>query len=167
MSPLNIFLLVCWAISGVLSIIFILMHSGKGTGLSDMLASSMYNSNAGTGIVEKNLDRLTVACCLIFVSTLVAFMLTFPLPAANTDDSSSYDSEDTAQVADNQAGDSAAQDTGDQADDSAAQNTDDQTDDATAQNSDNQTDDSATQNSDSQTDDSAAQNVVNQTDKSL
>lgn len=155
MSPLNIFLLVCWAISGLLSIIFILMHSGKGTGLSDMLASSMYNSNAGTGIVEKNLDRLTVACCLIFVSTLVAFMLTFPLPAANTDDSSSYDSEDTAQVADNQAGDSAAQDTGDQADDSAAQNTDDQTDDATAQ------------NSDSQTDDSAAQNVVNQTDKSL
>ncbi len=78
MSPLNIVLLVLWGISGVLSIIFVLMHSGKGTGLSDMLASSMYNSNAGTGIVEKNLDRLTVVSCLVFIGTLIAFMLTFP-----------------------------------------------------------------------------------------
>lgn len=78
MSPLNIVLLVLWGISGVLSIIFVLMHSGKGTGLSDMLASSMYNSNAGTGIVEKNLDRLTVASCLVFIGTLIVFMLTFP-----------------------------------------------------------------------------------------
>lgn len=79
MSPLNITLLVLWGISGFLSIIFVLMHSGKGTGLSDMLASSMYNSNAGTGIVEKNLDRLTVVSCLVFIGTLIAFMLTFPL----------------------------------------------------------------------------------------
>lgn len=78
MSPLNIVLLILWGISGVLSIIFVLMHSGKGTGLSDMLASSMYNSNAGTGIVEKNLDRLTVVSCLVFIGTLIAFMLTFP-----------------------------------------------------------------------------------------
>lgn len=78
MSSLNIVLLVLWGISGALSIIFVLMHSGKGTGLSDMLASSMYNSNAGTGIVEKNLDRLTVVSCLVFIGTLIAFMLTFP-----------------------------------------------------------------------------------------
>lgn len=167
MSPLNIFLLVCWAISGVLSIIFILMHSGKGTGLSDMLASSMYNSNAGTGIVEKNLDRLTVVCCLIFVSTLVAFMLTFPLPAAGTDDSSSYDSENTAQIADDQTDDAAAQDADNQADDYTAQDTDDQADDTAAQNTDDQTDDATAQNADNQANDSAAQNVVNQTDNSL
>ena len=37
-----------------------LMHSGKGTGVSDMIASSLYNSSSATGVMEQNLDRLTV-----------------------------------------------------------------------------------------------------------
>ena len=36
------------------------MHSGKGTGISDMIASSVYSSQTGTSIVEKNLDRITI-----------------------------------------------------------------------------------------------------------
>lgn len=78
MSPLNIALVVVWAVSAVLSIVLVLMHSGKGTGVSDMIASSMYNSNAGSGVWEKNLDRLTVISCLVFAATLFIFMLTFP-----------------------------------------------------------------------------------------
>ncbi len=78
MSPLNIFLSVVWGISAVVSIILVLMHSGKGTGVSDMIASSMYNSNAGSGVWEKNLDRLTVISVCVFVATLFIFMLTFP-----------------------------------------------------------------------------------------
>lgn len=77
-SPLNIFLSVVWGISAVVSIILVLMHSGKGTGVSDMIASSMYNSNAGSGVWEKNLDRLTVISVCVFVATLFIFMLTFP-----------------------------------------------------------------------------------------
>lgn len=78
MSPLNIFLVVVWAISAIASILLILMHSGKGTGVSDMIAASMYNSNAGSGIWEKNLDRFTLISCIVFVLTCFIFMLTFP-----------------------------------------------------------------------------------------
>ena len=78
MGALNIVLVVIWAVSAVASILLILMHSGKGTGVSDMIASSMYNSNAGSGVWEKNLDRLTVISCCVFAATLLIFMLTFP-----------------------------------------------------------------------------------------
>lgn len=79
MSPLNIILLVIWALSCVSLIILVLMHSGKGTGVSDMIASSMYNSAAGSGVWERNLDRLTVIAATIFAATILVFMLTYPL----------------------------------------------------------------------------------------
>lgn len=77
MSALNIILTIIWALSGIASIILVLMHSGKGTGLSDMLAASMYNT-AASGIVEKNLDRLTIIATCVFGVTLMVMMLTFP-----------------------------------------------------------------------------------------
>ena len=44
-----------------------------------MIASSMYNANAGSGVWEKNLDRLTVIAAVVFFATIVIFMLTYPL----------------------------------------------------------------------------------------
>ena len=79
MGALNIFLLIVLAVSAVLTIILILMHSGKGTGVSDMIASSMYNSAAGSGIWEKNLDRLTVITAIVFGVTICILALTFPV----------------------------------------------------------------------------------------
>lgn len=79
MGPLNTILLVVWGISAVALIILVLMHSGKGTGVSDMIAASMYNSNAGSGIWERNLDRLTVIAAAVFALTILVFMLTYPL----------------------------------------------------------------------------------------
>lgn len=79
MGPLNTILLVVWGISTVALIILVLMHSGKGTGVSDMIAASMYNSNAGSGIWERNLDRLTVIAAVVFALTILVFMLTYPL----------------------------------------------------------------------------------------
>lgn len=78
MSPLIIFLLVVWAISGIGLVILILMHSGKGTGVSDMIASSMYSTSGGSSLIEKNLDRLTLIFAIIFVITLLAAMLVYP-----------------------------------------------------------------------------------------
>jgi len=80
-GPLNTILLVVWGISAVALIILVLMHSGKGTGVSDMIAASMYNSNAGSGIWERNLDRLTVIAAVVFALTILVFMLTYPLGA--------------------------------------------------------------------------------------
>ena len=79
MSPLVIALTVIWFLSGIGLIVFILMHSGKGTGVSDMIAGSMYSTMGGTGTVEKNLDRITIICAVVFVICLLIFMLIFPL----------------------------------------------------------------------------------------
>ncbi|MFC2377380.1 MAG: preprotein translocase subunit SecG, partial [Lancefieldella sp.] len=65
------------------TIFLVLAHSGKGTGISDMIAASMYNSNAGTGILEKNLDRLTIITTTIFILCIVIMSLTFPLGSMN------------------------------------------------------------------------------------
>jgi preprotein translocase subunit SecG len=53
-----------------LSLIFlILMHSGKGGGLSDMFGGGVGAAAAGSTAVEKNLDRITVTVAVIFALT--------------------------------------------------------------------------------------------------
>ena len=79
MGVLNIFLLVLMFLSGVLTVILVLMHSGKGTGVSDMIAASMYNANSGSGVWEKNLDRLTVITTTVFRVSIIVMALTVPL----------------------------------------------------------------------------------------
>lgn len=78
MSVLNTVLLIVMAISAVFTVILILMHSGKGTGVSDLIASSMYNSSAGSGVWEKNLDRLTILFAVIFGVCICIMTITFP-----------------------------------------------------------------------------------------
>ena len=78
MSPLLIIVLILLFISGIGLIIFILLHSGKGTGISDMIASSVYSTQTGTSIVEKNLDRITIAFAIIFLLCLLALMILYP-----------------------------------------------------------------------------------------
>ncbi len=56
----------------------VLLHSGKGGGLSDVFGGGMSTSNlSGSTVVERNLDRLTVIVGVLFgIST---FVLTFVL----------------------------------------------------------------------------------------
>ena len=79
MGALNTALLVIMVISAIFTVILVLMHSGKGTGVSDMIAASMYNATAGSGIWEKNLDRLTVIFAVIFCISICVMALTFPV----------------------------------------------------------------------------------------
>ena len=78
-NALNYVLLAIMFLSGIATVLLVLMHSGKGTGVSDMIASSMYNSAAGSGIMEKNLDRLTVITAIVFGLSICIMCLTFPL----------------------------------------------------------------------------------------
>ena len=78
MTPLVIAILVIWGISGIGLILFVLLHSGKGTGLSDIIAGSVYSNTTGTGLVEKNLDRITVVFGVIFFLCLLALMILYP-----------------------------------------------------------------------------------------
>ena len=78
MNPLNVILTILLFLSGALTVLFVLMHSGKGTGVSEMIASSLYNSGTGSGVLEKNLNRLTVITATVFVLSVVIMALTFP-----------------------------------------------------------------------------------------
>jgi preprotein translocase subunit SecG len=70
-----------WVLIGVhvlvsLTLIFlVLLHSGRGGGLSDMFGGGLGASAAGSTVVEKNLDRLTIVGALVFVFTTVALAL--------------------------------------------------------------------------------------------
>lgn len=78
MGPFQILLFVVWAVSAVALTILVLMHSGKGTGVSDMIASSLYNSSSATDVMEQNLDRLTVIMAVVFAVCVVLCMFFFP-----------------------------------------------------------------------------------------
>lgn len=78
MGPFQILLFVVWAVSAVALTILVLMHSGKGTGVSDMIAISLYNSSSATGVMEQNLDRLTVIMAVVFAVCVVLCMFFFP-----------------------------------------------------------------------------------------
>lgn len=78
MGPFQILLFAVWALSAIALIALVLMHSGKGTGVSDMIASSLYNSSAATGVMEQNLDKLTVIVGVVFSVCVVLAMFFFP-----------------------------------------------------------------------------------------
>jgi preprotein translocase subunit SecG len=77
-SALLILGLIVWAISSIGLIVFVLLHSGKGTGLSEMLGGSMSPTSSGTSIIEKNLDRITVGFAIAFGVSLLVLMVVFP-----------------------------------------------------------------------------------------
>ncbi|MBE6469149.1 MAG: preprotein translocase subunit SecG [Coriobacteriaceae bacterium] len=78
MGPFQYILFVVWALSAIALIALVLMHSGKGTGVSDMIASSLYNASAATGVMEQNLDKLTVIVAAVFGLCVVLCMFFFP-----------------------------------------------------------------------------------------
>lgn len=78
MNPFLIIMLILLVVSGLGLIVFILLHSGKGTGISDMIASSVYSTQTGTSIVEKNLDRITIIFAVVFLVSLIVLMIIYP-----------------------------------------------------------------------------------------
>jgi len=78
---MNILTAIAIVIHIILSLVLtalVLLHSGKGGGLSDVFGGGMSTSSlTGSTVVERNLDRLTVVVGILFgVST---FALTFIL----------------------------------------------------------------------------------------
>ncbi|MGE5460605.1 MAG: preprotein translocase subunit SecG [Solirubrobacterales bacterium] len=61
---LDIAALILCILSSLFLIVFILLHSGKGSGLSDMFGGS--GSLSGGTALERRLDRITVATAIIF-----------------------------------------------------------------------------------------------------
>ena len=61
--------------SAIIATIMVLMHSGRGGGLSDMFGGGLGVTAAGSTVVERNLDRITIVCALIFGFTTLALAL--------------------------------------------------------------------------------------------
>jgi preprotein translocase subunit SecG len=73
---LNVVLIVIQVIASLTLIFLILLHSGRGGGLSDMFGGGQLGgSMAGSTVVERNLDRLTVITGVIFIFTTVLLAL--------------------------------------------------------------------------------------------
>ena len=70
-------LIVIDVIASFTLILFILLHAGRGGGLSDMFGGGMNTQLGGSTVVERNLDRLTVAAATVFgiASVLLALLL--------------------------------------------------------------------------------------------
>jgi preprotein translocase subunit SecG len=62
-------------IASSLLLILVLLHSGKGGGLSDMFGGGMGASAMGSTVMERNLDRLTVVVALVWGFTVCALSL--------------------------------------------------------------------------------------------
>jgi preprotein translocase subunit SecG len=73
---LNAALIVVCVGSALIMIFLILLHSGRGGGLSDMFGGGQLGgSMAGSTVVERNLDRLTVLTGVVFMFSTVVLAL--------------------------------------------------------------------------------------------
>lgn len=77
MNGLVVLLLVVHVIVAIALIIFVLLHSGKGTGMSSMFSGVMPTTSVGTSIVEKNLNKITIGLAIVFATTLLALMVLY------------------------------------------------------------------------------------------
>ncbi len=59
----------------LLLVLLVLLHSGRGGGLSDMLGGGIGSAAMGSTVMERNLDRITVAVAVVFAFTTVILAL--------------------------------------------------------------------------------------------
>ena len=62
-------------ISAVLMTVFVLLHKGKGGGLSSLFGGGVQSNLSGSTIVEKNLSRYTIVMAIVWVVCIVALNL--------------------------------------------------------------------------------------------
>ncbi|HEY8306051.1 MAG TPA: preprotein translocase subunit SecG [Lapillicoccus sp.] len=75
MNAVKIGLNVVLVLANLFLIMLILMHKGKGGGLSDMFGGGMSSSLGGSTIAERNLDRFTIAISIVWFITILGLGL--------------------------------------------------------------------------------------------
>jgi preprotein translocase subunit SecG len=63
------------ALASLLLIVMILLHKGRGGGLSDMFGGGMSSGLGGSSVAEKNLDRITIGVAVIWAACIIALGL--------------------------------------------------------------------------------------------
>lgn len=62
-------------ISSILMTIFVLLHKGKGGGLSSLFGGGVQANLSGSTTVERNLDRVTIVLAIIWIACIIALNL--------------------------------------------------------------------------------------------
>ena len=72
---MEIVLQIMLIITSLLMILLVLLHKGKGGGLSDLFGGGVSSSLGGSSVVERNLDRMTIGVGILWISSIVGLGL--------------------------------------------------------------------------------------------
>jgi preprotein translocase subunit SecG len=75
MAALQIALHVLLAITSLLLTLMILLHKGRGGGLSDMFGGGVSSTMASSGVAERNLNRITIILGIVWVIVVITLGL--------------------------------------------------------------------------------------------
>ncbi len=64
-------------ITSVILALFILLHKGRGGGMSDLFGGGMSTSMGGTSAAERNLDRMTITVGLVWLACIVGLLVLY------------------------------------------------------------------------------------------
>ena len=62
-------------ITSFLMVLLVLLHKGKGSGLSDLFGGGISSNYGGSSVVERNLDRITIVVGGLWLATAIAFSI--------------------------------------------------------------------------------------------
>ncbi|RJS47134.1 preprotein translocase subunit SecG [Nocardioides cavernaquae] len=74
---MTLFLTILLVATSLLLIVLVLLHKGRGGGLSDMFGGGVSSSLGGSSVAERNLDRLTVGLGLVWLASIIALGLLY------------------------------------------------------------------------------------------
>ena len=70
-TGLKITLQVLLVLTSLLLVPLVLLHKGKGGGLSDMFGGGITSSAGSSGVAERNLNRITVGTALVWTAIII------------------------------------------------------------------------------------------------
>jgi preprotein translocase subunit SecG len=70
-----VFLGLVLILTSLLMIVLVLLHKGKGGGLSDMFGGGASSSVGGSAVAERNLDRITIVIGVVWFATIIGLGL--------------------------------------------------------------------------------------------
>jgi len=75
MVALRIILQVILVITSLVVILLVLLHKGKGGGLSDMFGGGISSGAGSSGVAERNLNRITIAFAIVWTVAVILLSL--------------------------------------------------------------------------------------------
>lgn len=73
MAVIKVTLLVLIVLSSLLLMLTVLMHKGRGGGISDMFGGGISSTAGSSGVAERNLNRITIGILTVWTTCIVAY----------------------------------------------------------------------------------------------